>query len=103
MTGGVQGQIHRVPVAELLELFRIVATNPACRGDADLLEAGFDAVLVLESIGHHVELQRTHRPQNQVVAHQGAEELGRTLFRQLRQTFLQLLQLERITQGGIKL
>ncbi len=77
MTGRVDRQVHRVLVAELLQFLRVVAADPSCGGDVDLLEAGIDAVLVLQPVGHHLELQYTDRAQDQVVAHQRPEELGR--------------------------
>ena len=73
--------------------------HPA-RGDhADRLEARIHAVLVFQAIGDDLELQRADRAEDQVVAHQRAEELGRAFLGQLRDTFLQLLQLERIAQA----
>jgi hypothetical protein len=66
---------------------------------ADLLEAGVHAVFVLQPVRDHVELQHADRAQDQVVAHQRAEELGRAFLAQLRQALLQLLELERVAQA----
>ena len=98
LAGGVQRQVHRVLVAELLQLLRVVAADPARSSDADVLERGIHAVFVLQPVGHHVELQHAHRAEDQVVAHQRAEELGGAFLGQLRQALLQLLELERVTQ-----
>mgnify|MGYP006170205987 CR=1 FL=1 len=76
LAGGVQRQVHRVLVAELLQLLRVVAADPARRGHADVLERRIHAVLVLQPVGHHVELQHAHGAENEVVAHDRLEELG---------------------------
>ena len=92
-------QVHRGLLAELLELLRVVAADPARGGHADRLEDRVDAVFVLQPIGDHVELQHADRAQDQVVAHQRAEELGGAFLGQLRQALLQLLELERVAQA----
>ena len=91
--------MHRVLLAEFLGLLRVGAVHPACGGDLGLLEGGVDAVFVLQPIRHDVELQRAHRTENQVVAHQRPEELGRAFLAQLGQAFLQLLEFQRIAQA----
>src|SRR5690554_4397502 len=77
LAGGIQCQIRRVLVAELFQLALIIAVDPARGGDLHLLENRLDAVFVLEPVSHHVELQRADCAQDQIVAHQRAEELGR--------------------------
>jgi hypothetical protein len=98
--GGVECEVHCVLVAEFLEFLRVVAVYPASGGHLDRLERGIDAVFVLQPVGDDVELQRAHRTQDQVVGHERAEELGRAFLAQLRQAFLQLLELERNAQAS---
>ena len=53
---------------------------------------------MLQAIGHHVELQRTDRPEDEVVADERPENLGRTLLAQLVQPLLQGLHAQRVAQ-----
>jgi hypothetical protein len=100
VAGRIQRQVQRVLLAELFQLLLVAAVDPARGGHADRLEGGFHAVLVLQAVGGHVELQHADRAQDQVVAGQRAEELGRAFLGQLGQALLQLLELERIAQAG---
>src|SRR5690606_37649627 len=68
LAGGIDRQVHRLLVAELLELALVVALDPARGGDLHRLEDRIDAVLVLEPVGGHVELEHADRAQDQVVA-----------------------------------
>ncbi|KAG1441278.1 hypothetical protein G6F57_018752 [Rhizopus arrhizus] len=68
VAGRVQRQVQRVLLAELFQLLLVAAVDPTRGGHADRLEGGFHAVLVLQAIGGHVELQHAHRTQDQVVA-----------------------------------
>jgi hypothetical protein len=47
-------------------------------------------------VGNDIELQRTNRAENQVIAVDRAEELGCAFFGQLLQAFLQLLHFHRV-------
>jgi hypothetical protein len=52
--------------AELVEL-ALVAGNPARGLHRDAFERTLHAVFILQSKGHHLELQLPHRAQDQVV------------------------------------
>src|SRR5262249_16227246 len=82
---------------ELLDL-RALAAHPARRGDVDRLELAFDAVLVAQPVGCDLELERADGAQDRVVAEQRAKELRRALLAQLREAFLQRLELQRILE-----
>src|SRR3989304_262605 len=55
----------------------------------DRVVGALHAILMLQAIGHYVELQRTDRPEDEVVADERPENLGRTLLAQLVQSLLQ--------------
>mmetsp|Transcript_26231 Transcript_26231/g.62007 ORF Transcript_26231/g.62007 Transcript_26231/m.62007 type:complete len:1071 (-) Transcript_26231:600-3812(-) len=74
----------------------VVAGDPAGHVVAGGHDAGLDAVLVLQPVGHHLELQLAHRAQQQHAAGLGAEDLDRALLAELAQTLAQLLGLERV-------
>ena len=96
----VQAQVVVSPAAELLELPRIRAMDPARRGDVDGLERALDAVFVRQPEGHDVELQLAHRAEDQVVVSKRPEELRGALLAELVETLLQRLHPQRVLQHG---
>jgi hypothetical protein len=101
------GRVHRVQrhavavaVDEALELLLaavgLVAGDPAGHVEARRHDAGLHAVLVLQAVGHHLELQLADRAQQQHAAHHRAEDLDRAFLAQLGQAGAQLLGLERV-------
>ena len=85
----VYGKVLVGALAEFGCLLVVRAPHPASRGYADRLEHALHAVFVSEAKRHHVELQLTHRPQDEVVIAQRLEQLRSALFAQLRQALLQ--------------
>ncbi len=52
---------------ELGEHLLIVAPDPACRSNVDILELAFDLVLVTQPVRDDIELQRPDGAENQVI------------------------------------
>src|SRR5690606_1209664 len=98
MAAAVDGEVVAGLVLEFLDVLG-GALHPAGGVDVDGVVEGIDPVLVLEAIGHHVELQLPHRPHHHVVAVDGEEHLGGALLRQLLQTLVELLGLEGIAHA----
>ena len=98
VAGTVEGDVVAGLVDQLVELGR-VTVDPARGGAIIALEDGVDAVLVLEPVRHHVELQDADRAQYRVVRAERAEQLRGTFLGELLQALLQLLDLERVVQA----
>ena len=64
----------------------------------DRLEGGFHAVLVLEPLGDHVELQHADRAEDHVVVVDRAKHLGGAFLAKLIEALVQRLGLERVAQ-----
>src|SRR5690606_4373583 len=96
----VLGEIRRETLLELLELRAIRGTHPSRGHDVHAFEHAVDAVLVLEAERRDVELQRTDRAQDEFVARQRPEQLRRSFLAELRESFLQRFQLQRIPEHG---
>src|SRR3974377_1303623 len=94
----VEGEVLVAALAELGELPRIGAVDPAGGRDRDALEYALHAVLVLQPHRAPLELQRADGAEERVVAAQRPKELRRALLAQLRETLLQRLRLERILE-----
>ncbi len=84
IVGTVERDIETVLVGDRFQVgFR--TAQPARGRAVDVLKDDVDAVFMLQSVRHHVKLQRADRAQDQVVAQHGAEHLGRAFLRQLFQ------------------
>src|SRR5450830_1026829 len=77
----------------------ILASHPARATDAGAFKHCIDTVFVEQTAGHHFKLQHANRAQDQVAIIGRLEDLYRTLFTQLLQTLVQLLDLQRITDA----
>jgi len=84
IAGAIDGQVVEGLLLEILQHLRIVTFDPAGGGDVDRFKGAVDLVLILEAVGHHVELQDTNRAEDQIVVAQRTEQLGRALFGVLR-------------------
>src|SRR3569623_1391437 len=85
--------------AEFFQALGVVAHHPARGRHRDRLEQALDPVFVLQALRHHVELQHTHRTQNQVVAVERPEQLSRALLARLLWALMQRLHAQRIAQA----
>ena len=92
----VYRQIARIGFFKLCQFFLVVARYPARRPDGCVVEHGFYAVFVGQPRGNNFKLQHADRAQNQIRAAHGFEDLYRTFFAELLQTFLQLLDFQRV-------
>jgi len=97
-------QIFVDPVAEALQLGVVITLDPACRRHGNGLEAAGNPILVLQSVHDYIELQHTHRAQNQIVVLQRPKQLGRPLLAQLVQAFIRSgsLSIARRNSSGAK-
>src|SRR5690554_1200829 len=94
----IKRQVGTRLAPKLLQFPGVVTIDPARRLHVDRLIDTIHLILLLESMGDHIELQRTHGPENQVVVVQRLEQLGRALLGELLQPLLQGLELERILE-----
>ena len=96
----IEREVFVGALAELLELCRISAADPARSDDIDRFEGAGDAVFVGEPEGDHVELQRPDGAEDQVIVPERAEELGRAFLAELVEALLQRLHAQRILEHG---
>src|SRR3970040_2168799 len=94
------GEIAAQLSLELVELLRVGAPYPTRSNDVDGFEHALDAVLVLQTERSDVELQRTHGADDELVADERPKQLRGALLAELRETFLQGLELERVLEHG---
>src|SRR5690554_1083512 len=98
VTAAIKRQVGTRLAPKLFQLLGVVAIDPARRLHVDRLIDTIHLILLLETMGDHIELQRTHGTKNQVVVVQRLEQLGRALLGELLQPLLQCLELERILE-----
>ncbi len=98
MTTTIDRKVFHGLDPELLELFLIVAINPARGINGDRLIRALDLVFLFQTAGDHIELQHTDGTKDDVVTALGEEHLGGAFFSQLLQALTQLLGFQRITQ-----
>ena len=94
--GGVAGEAAGVGFYEFVERNRVVGRDPAGAGVRRGRHARFDAVLMLQTVRGHVELQTADRTEQHHRVAQWTEYLDRAFLAELHQAGAQLLGLERI-------
>ena len=97
--GGVY-RIQRHPmgvsVHEFFQLVGVVTRHPARQVEVAAHDAGLDAVLMLQPVGHHLKLQLADRAQQQQRPGNRAKYLNCAFFTQLRKPGSQLLGAQRV-------
>ncbi len=88
----IPGELVECLALEVGKHFRIFTLDPSRRGHVNGVELALDLVFIAQSVGDHVELQRSHGAEDQIIAAQWSEQLRGALLAKLRQSFLQCLQ-----------